>query len=477
MTLNSFFEESGKLHPLEVEVELWPGLPEIHFLGGADQHLKESAKRIKSAIKSQGFEFRPNLQVLVNLRPSYLKKSSRGLELAIAIGYLVESGQIQPDPSLLKETFYGELSLKGDVSAPENLGAQYLGLGKKIVTGNTSFLTTFSHYPIRQLQDIMTTLNLVPPSHPGFKWEPPLEILDLKISAKLARLLGIFALGNHSILFAGTSGSGKTTAARILHALMPPPNPLTQELLLKAHSELPIDHKVWRPFVNPHHTIPLNSLIGGGNDAYGGELARSHQGLLLLDEFFEFSAHVLESLREPLESRSLRVTRGKIVRTFPLQNQVVATTNLCPCGEWIPGEGAKPGCRFSLQKCRSYSSRVTGPLLDRFEALVFTSNKQADLKEISVRELRLQVENKREPFSEALLFCSDWAQTSKDFKWLLQDARFTQVSERRKAATIKLAQSIALWETGALKVSGQQLEEASHFTVLNFHKVKHWDLG
>jgi magnesium chelatase family protein len=472
MKLNSYYEENGKLLPLEVEVEVWPGLPDIHFLGGADQHLKESAKRIKSAIRSQGFEFRPNLQVLVNLRPSYLKKSSRGLELAVAIGYLIESGQLNIDNALLKSKFYGELSLKGDVSAPENLGSQYLGQDQKLVTGPLCFPVTFPSYSLSQLQDILTPPPLLLPNHPGFHWAPPDPILNLEVPMDWGRKLGILSLGRHSVLMAGASGSGKTTSAKILHALMPYPNGKIQEELLKQLPELPTEQTIWLPFINPHHTIPLNSMIGGGSEAHGGELARSHRGTLLLDEFFEFSAHVLESLREPLESKILRVSRGKIVRTFPLDTHVVATTNLCPCGEWVPGRGAKPGCRFSLQKCRSYSSRVTGPLLDRFEVLIFTSHHKIGSELVKVSTIRNKLEELRKLSQQ-----DTNQQALSNHPWLMDDALFQNLSERRKAATIRLARSIALWDSGSPAVKAHHIEQAAEHTIRSFQKMKQWDLG
>lgn len=467
MKLNSFFEDHGKLCPLEVEIELWPGLPEIHFLGGADQYLKESAKRIKSAIRNQGFDFRPSQQVLVNLRPSYLKKSSRGLELAIALGYLVESGQITLGPELEKATYYGELSLKGDIEAPENLAHQYAKLDHSLVTGKSSFALPYESYQLAQLQDIKSDLTVKKAEHSGYNWAPPKEVLELKISTSWARLLGIVALGQHSFLMAGTSGSGKTTAAKILHALLPEPNKQEQDCILSQLAHLHPGSDIWRPFINPHHTIPLNSLIGGGSQAHGGELSRSHLGLLLLDEFFEFSPHVMEALREPLETKSLRISRGPIVRTFPLQSQVIATTNLCPCGEWIPGKGAKLGCRFTLQKCRSYSSRITGPLLDRFEVLSFVSHQDPRVEWTKPLYIREKLTRLRQQLSRVELATPPW---------LEEDALFKNLSQRRKAATLALARSIALWDEEN-QVNPLHIEEAAEYTVRNFQRVKQWDLG
>lgn len=465
MILNSFIEENGKLLPIEVELELWPGLPDIHFIGCADQHLKESAKRIKSAIRSQGFEFKNSQQVLVNLRPSYLKKSSRGVELAVAAAYLAETGQI--DLPISNETyFYGELSLSGNISEPQNLSRKYFEPSIQIVTGNCSSDLMVKSWQLSELKFFKSNQVTQKACSLNYRWHPPDEILNLQINPEWGRFLGIIALGNHSLLLAGSSGSGKTTAAKILNALLPKPTPQQTQELLKRYDELPAQERIWRPFIYPHHTIPLNSLIGGGNYAHGGELARSDLGTLLLDEFFEFSPHVMEALREPLESHTLRVTRGAIVRTYPLRTQVVATTNLCPCGEWMPGRGLKVSCRFTLSKCRSYAQKITGPLLDRFEVIKMVGYQAPSPQKILVQDLRALLEAKRAqtppPLAPGVL------------DLLENDIVFKGVSNRRKAATLSLAQSIALWESQSL-TKASHIEEALDFTYRSFDQVKRWD--
>ncbi|MFN7729733.1 MAG: ATP-binding protein [Bdellovibrio sp.] len=477
MKLMSFIEENDELLPVEVELELWPGLPDIHFLGRADSHLKEAAKRIKSAIRSQGFEFPLAQQILVNLRPSHLKKSSRGLELAVAAAYLMESGQIKKSEN--GAFYFGELSLTGEVSAPSGLAWMESPLEKKVVTGQLAEVLPFDCEQVLTLQDLAEPVP-VKGEWPDLEWSPPEEVLNLEISQKRADLLGVLALGQHSVLFAGASGSGKTTAAKVLHALMPEPvRDEERELLRRARGSFRA--RGWRPFVQPHHKIPVHSLIGGGSEAHGGELARADLGLLLLDEFLEFSPHVIEALREPLEQRRLRVSRGTRVKEYRVRSQFVATTNLCPCGDFLPGKKIQGRCRFSLAKCRSYSARFSGPLLDRFETVVLLDNetRSKDVERVRVRDLRARVQAQRvrlrglgrkagvEPLAAI--------QGRLGAFWKTEEIDKIEGSERRRIATMRIAQSFSDWAE-ASEVRGPHLNEAMKITVGTFQKLRKWDL-
>lgn len=474
MKLFSLIEQHNKYQPITVELELWPGLPDIAFIGCPDQHLKESAKRIKSAIRAQGFEFNQNQQVLVNLKPSYLKKSSRGLELAVALAYLCATKQINL-PSDEALFIYGELSLNGEISVPDDFLLKFYLPNKKLISGHSTQPFRVPCYQAQCLADFRQTLELNPAQKLDLKWTPSAEILSLQIPKPWGRLLGACALGTHSVLLAGSSGAGKTTAGRILHALLPPPSPEEQDLLLENYEPLNSSQQIWRPLIQPHHTIPLNSLIGGGSVAHGGELARSNLGLILLDEFFEYSPHVMEALREPMESKTLRISRGTNVKTYPLNTQFIATTNLCPCGDWVPGVGHKTYCRFSLNKCRSYSQKITGPLLDRFEVLFLVAPQQPFLADshpkVDVQAIRSHLEvvrRKYQPLNRSYPLLP--------LPLIQNDPLFKNLSRRRLAACLRLAQSLAQWDQQE-SVSPHCLEEAYQYTQRVFQAMKQWDLG
>ena len=477
MKLLSFIDEKNEWTAVEVELELWPGLPEIHFLGRADQHLRESAKRIKSAIRAQGYEYPIAQQILVNLRPSYLKKSSRGLELAVAAAYLMETKQIPKLVTDSKTFFYGELSLSGQVSAPQGLSLANFSADTHLVTGLSDEPLPFAIQEVSELKELLSPVAKAG-RLPQINWQPPEDILEFEVGTEWARILAILSLGGHSALLAGAAGSGKTTAAKILHALLPDPT-ARETLTLSKKMNLKHEIRAWRPFISPHHSIPMKSLLGGGNEAHGGELARCDLGFLLLDEFLEFSPSVMESLREPLEQKRMRISRGNKVLEYPLRAQVVATTNLCPCGDFVPGQAPRQRCRFTLPKCRSYSQKISGPLLDRFEVLLFSPTTKSAEKKMSIRQLRSSLEKKRAELVSAgrTLGNSDLNEIKKrmDPFVLKHDWAVRGGSERRRNATLRIAQSLSDWESSP-QIKGRHLEEALQWTVHNFEKIKRWDL-
>lgn len=475
MKLMSYIEENNELIPVEVELELWPGLPDIHFLGRADAHLKESARRIKSAIKAQGFEFPVAQQILVNLRPSHLKKSSRGLELAVAAAYLMETGQIPRFVLDEKTFFYAELSLTGEVIAPTDFFWMKKPKKSVVVTGIDTRPHPFDRFVSANLAGLAEAQK-ISSEVLSVDWRPSSAVTNLKVSQQQADLLGTIALGQHSVLFAGAAGSGKTTSARILHALMPVPD--DQEALeILSQNRGQLQSPSWRNLIQPHPQIPMHSLVGGGAEAHGGELARSDLGLLLLDELFEFSPQVIEALRLPLEEKKMRVSRGTRVNEFLVRAQFVATTNLCPCGDFVPGQARQKNCRFNLIKCRSYSSRLSGPLLDRFELLVFLSHQdKKNEKQILVSELAAKLETRRSQVAKNRKEISivEMRKNADPF-WLGQVIDEQVSSERRKNATLRLAHSFSVWMQSK-RIEQEHFEWARTYTMSNYEKVRRWDL-
>ncbi len=475
MRLNSFIEVNGQWLPVEVELELWPGLPDIHFLGRADSHLKESAKRIKSAIKAQGFEFPVTQQILVNLRPSHVKKTSRGLELAVAVAYLLATEQIKLN-SEDKIFYFGELTLKGEVLCPEGSFQLPIPQGESLLTGpNTGPQFIFDSCRVKELKDLKNFIDgfiKIKGQLDQICWAPDQKILNLKVTKPWAQFLSVTALGRHSALIAGSAGGGKTTASRILHALMEPPNQEEKIKIIQKNFDSKQSH-FWRPLINPHHTTPRHSLIGGGNQAHGGEIVKAHLGALVFDEFFEFAPEVLESLREPMETGVWTVSRGGQSQSYPLNTQFVATTNLCPCGDFVPGGNVHHHCRFTQARCRSYSQKISGPLVDRFEILYLLPPRKAqnnNLEQLEVENIRLEVEDKR-----------NWAQnktidTSRFEFYLSQDALLSTSSHRRKIATLKVAKSLAILD-GQTKLDNSHIHGALELTLTSFDRLKRWDLG
>jgi magnesium chelatase family protein len=391
MRVFSFFENEGRLEPVEVELQLLKGLPQLNVIGLPDTHLKESALRIKSSLTAQGYQWPKGHQVVVNLRPSHLRKQSRGLELAMALALIWETGQaVCPWDLKANEIFiYGELGLGGGVRCPEDVETTPV-TDSILVLGQKKGLVEGRYFEITQLSDLRGELcfreNFVQQS-----WQRP-PIPDVNFSETVARLLKIVALSEASILLAGPQGTGKSTWAQALHVLLAEPAEENWQVTRSLHARE--GRKLsWRPMVNPHHTIPPISMIGGGYPLFPGEIAKAHGGLLLLDELLQFHPNVLEALREPVEAGQMRITRMGQTRIWPAKFQFVGTTNLCPCGRLSPGWSQ--GCSFSLRKCRSTWERLSGPVLDRFDILSFTQDWNRGEKTVSVAEILIEVEDLR----------------------------------------------------------------------------------
>lgn len=384
MRVFSFYQKAMELVPLEVELELFQGLPELKILGLPDRAMKESQERIKSALRSQGFVWPKKRRVLVQLKPAYVPKKSFGLDLAIAANYLWQTGQLEKPPTATENIYlYGQLGLKGEVTAPEDLESLSPQAGRGPV---------YSGVPSRDLPfEVMALKNLRDLSRPQLYRSKNLlanftrpEVPEIFFNAKASDLLKLVATGEHSILLAGPAGSGKTTLAECLHSILRDPSEKRAWEIQRMNQWMG-QSALWRPFVNPHHSIPPLSMIGGGVPPFPGEISRAHGGMLLLDEFLEFHKEVKEALREPLEKGEIVVRRRGRAQKFPADFLCIATTNLCPCGDFVPGKPVD--CRFSLTRCRSYLERLSGPLLDRFDLLAFSQDWQkgalTSLKDIS----------------------------------------------------------------------------------------------
>ena len=367
--VQSLIQDKATLVPVDVELTLWPGLPGIQFLGLPDQHLKESALRIKSAIKAAGFQFPVAQQILVNLRPSHLKKTSRGLELAVAAAYLWESEQLKAPLPSSDHFLYGELTLSGDVLEPEDLAKSFQDPHRVILTGSAKSESParFRRQVARNLKDLLKPEE-VSASTGLDRPERPTLALQRTYSAEQARLIEVLAVGEHSALMAGPAGSGKSTVAQCLPSFLRAPSEKQFYELKKIHAEFGQELK-WRPVVKPHHSTPVIAMIGGGSVPFAGEISRAHGGVLILDELLEYPSQVQESLREPFEEGQMRVFRNGKLKIYPAQAQILATTNLCPCGTWTPSKPMEMACVYNRTRCRSYGQRLSGPLVDRFEIL------------------------------------------------------------------------------------------------------------
>jgi magnesium chelatase family protein len=474
MKVQSLIQDKKQLIPVEVELTLWPGLPGIQFLGLPDQHLKESALRIKSAIKAAGFQFPVAQQILVNLRPSHLKKTSRGLELAVAAAYLWESEQVKA-PVMSKDLLlYGELTLSGEVLEPEDLPQSMQDPHRIILTGASTDgrPARFRRQVMKSLRDLSIPEEKSAMTHLDRPLRP-LEFLKRKYTPEQARLIEILAVGEHSALLAGPAGSGKSTVAQSIPGFLRAPSEKQFYELKKIHAEFGAELK-WRPVVKPHHSTPTMAMIGGGSVPFAGEISRAHGGVLILDELLEFASQVQESLREPFEEGKMRVYRAGRLSEYPARAQILATTNLCPCGKWTPLDGLNWSCGYSRTRCRSYGQRLSGPLIDRFEILYFARG----FSEASVPgELIFDKIKKAQEFSAV------FPNSRRPGSEILESLEPTQVrllrleelsSQRRKVAVLRVARTLADLDLSH-KIDKSHLDEAKNLCHDTFTKLAKWD--
>lgn len=376
---------------ITVEADVSKGLHHFSIVGLADKTVEESKERCSLALKHTGMRSprASNEKILLSLSPAHIRKTGTVFDVAISIAYLLASKQIQSDVS--KTIFVGELSLDGEVKRVKGIipmiqktiqeGYEEIIIpidNSKEASVLAQSISIITCRTLREVIDHICKTKVLKKLEYSLSKEDvssDFEIYfdQIKGNEIAKRALLIALSGGHNICMYGPPGTGKTMLAKASAHVLPPLSFKDQVELTSLYSlshEYNYKFYISPPFRAPHHSASYASIVGGGKDITPGEITLSHKGILFLDEFPEFDRRVIDSLRQPLEDKKIRIARAESKIEFPCDFQLICAMNPCPCG--YLNTGIKE-CNCALGQIQKYNKKISGPILDRIEMWVEVS--------------------------------------------------------------------------------------------------------
>ena len=385
-----------KSFQIDVETNISRGIPEFDIVGQGDVSIKESRVRVRTAIKNSGYDF-PDGKIAVNLAPAALRKEGTFLDLPIAVGILCAAGNIKCE-CIKQCAIIGELSLSGEIRPIEGM---LIRLTQAVMDGAKNAIVPWENgheamlvrecniFPVKNLIETVTVLNSITSDSKGVSmgnvgingnfeectpvvssvntYENVEDFSDIKGQYQARRGMEIAACGGHNILLAGAPGCGKTMLGRRFAGILPPLTDSEAYEVTGVYSLarlLPRGRGLMRnrPFRVISPGITKTALIGGGRPLIPGEISLAHNGVLFMDEMTEYDSSLIQLLRQPLERRSLLVSRLGYSQCLPTDFIFVGAANPCKCGKYFEGN-----CTCTPNQIRASLSRISKPILDRID--------------------------------------------------------------------------------------------------------------